>query len=296
MPINNQIMIQALPAFIFLTALEAYVLTREHRNPETKQNAMVSLGLGIIFTVSAFISKGLLFVVYSWLYQFRIIDITHFSWWVWALCFVGDDFSYYWFHRCSHSIRYLWACHLVHHSSETYNLMAAFRNSFFAQLNGSFIFWCWLPIVGFRPDIIIFAKTMSTIYQFLLHTEVIHKFPAWFEYIFNTPSHHRVHHGSNEEYLDKNHGGWLIIFDRILGTYLDESFHPTYGLTKKIPGNNPVYINVAEYISIYSDLKKVRGFRNYWKCIFGPPSWKPEESSIKAKYRKTEKPNLMTAA
>jgi sterol desaturase/sphingolipid hydroxylase (fatty acid hydroxylase superfamily) len=281
MSLNTNIILSAIPAFIILAIAESIALSLEHRNPETKKNVLASLGLGFVFIFASFFSKGFLLFVYSFLYEFRIFHIEHFSWWIWALCFIGEDFSYYWYHRACHSIRFLWATHLVHHSSETYNFFASFRQSWFGNVNGSFIFWVWMPLAGFTPEMILYAKSISTIYQFFIHTETIKKLPAWYEFIFNTPSHHRVHHSSDEAYLDKNHGGTLILFDRLFGTYKDETFAPHYGLTKKLDSYNPVYITFSEWINIFRDMKTVRDFKNGWLCLFGSPSWRPKESSPK---------------
>jgi sterol desaturase/sphingolipid hydroxylase (fatty acid hydroxylase superfamily) len=275
--INTNIILNAIPAFIILAILESLVLTREHRNPETQKNVMASLGLGLVFIVCSFFSKGFLLFVYSWLYNFRVFHFGQYTWWIWVLCFLGEDFSYYWYHRACHSIRFLWATHLVHHSSETYNFIASFRQSWFGNVNGSFIFWIWMPLAGFTPEMILYAKSISTIYQFFIHTETVRKLPRWIEYIFNTPSHHRVHHSSDLEYLDKNHGGSLIIFDRLFGTFKEESFAPHYGLTKKLNSYNPVYITFSEWISIVKDLRTVKSLKNLFLCFFGSPGWRPPE-------------------
>ncbi len=277
MSINTNIILSAIPAFIILAIAESITLTVEHRNPENKKNVLASLGIGIIFIFCSFFSKGFLLFVYSFLYEFRIFHIDHFAWWIWALCFLGEDFSYYWYHRACHSIRLLWATHLVHHSSETYNFIASFRQSWFGNINGSFIFWVWMPLAGFTPEMILYAKSISTIYQFFLHTETIRKLPGWYEFIFNTPSHHRVHHSSDQEYLDKNHGGSLILFDRIFGTYKDETSKPHYGLTKQLDSYNPFYITFSEWINIFNDLRKVKNLKNGWLCLFGSPAWRPKD-------------------
>lgn len=276
MTINTNIILNAIPAFIILAIAESIALTLEHKNPETKKNVMASLSIGLIFIFASFLSKGFLLFVYSLIYEYRIFHIEHLTWWVWVLCFIGEDFSYYWYHRACHSIRYLWATHLVHHSSETYNYIASFRQSWFSNINGSFLFWVWMPFVGFTPEMILYAKSISTIYQFFLHTETVKKLPRWFEFIFNTPSHHRVHHSSDAEYLDKNHGGSLIIFDRIFGTYKDETFTPHYGLTTKMDSYNPFFITFSGWFNIFNDLKKVKGVRNKLMCLFGAPGWKPK--------------------
>ena len=279
MNINTNIILNAIPAFIILAIAESIALTMEHKNPETKKNVMASLTIGIIYLMTTFFSKGLLLFVSTIVYEYRFFHIEHFGWWIWGLCFLGEDFSYYWYHRASHSIRFLWANHSVHHSSETYNFLTTFRQGWFSSLNGSILFWLWMPLFGFTPEMILYAKSVSTIYQFFLHTETIKKMPAWFEYIFNTPSHHRVHHSSDAEYLDKNHGGSLIIFDRIFGTYKVETFAPHYGLTTKMDSYNPFYITFSGWMNIFNDLKKAKGFRNKLMCFFAAPRWKPENSN-----------------
>jgi sterol desaturase/sphingolipid hydroxylase (fatty acid hydroxylase superfamily) len=136
----------------------------------------------------------------------------------------------------------VWASHVVHHSSEKYNLAAALRQTWTGNLTGSFIFWSWMPLVGFQPKMIFFMQSVSLIYQFWIHTEGIKRLPKWFEFIFNTPSHHRVHHGTDVLYLDKNHAGILIIWDRLFGSFQPEIFTPKYGLTKNVKTFNPVKI------------------------------------------------------
>ena len=141
---------------------------------------------------------------------------------------------------------------------------------------------------------ILYAKSISTIYQFFLHTETIGKLPGWYEFIFNTPSHHRVHHSSDLEYLDKNHGGTLILFDRLFGTYKDETFAPHYGLTKKMDSYNPFYITFSEWINIFKDMKKVKNIRNGWLCLFGSPGWRPEEECQPGASSKIPYPEIKT--
>src|SRR5690606_20222356 len=150
--------------------------------------------------------KGVIFGFYTLLYQFRLFDIGA-QWWAWVLLFFADDFSYYWFHRTAHSSRYFWASHVVHHPSQKYNLGPALRQTWSGDLSGRFIFLMWLPLLGFHPLMIMTMQSISLLYQFWIHTEVIKKFPRPIEFIFNTPSHHRVHHSSDIKYLDKNHAG-----------------------------------------------------------------------------------------
>jgi sterol desaturase/sphingolipid hydroxylase (fatty acid hydroxylase superfamily) len=199
-----------------------------------------------------------------------------YSWWMWALLLLGDDLSYYWYHRSAHSIRYFWASHIVHHSSQKYNLATALRQTWTGGITGSFVFYLWMPLLGFEPIAILFMHSVSLLYQFWIHTELIDRLPKWFEFIFNTPSHHRVHHSSEAKYLDRNHAGILIICDRMFGTFQIEEERPTYGLTVNIKSFNPLYIASHEWLAIFRDL---RDYPRYsWKYLFGPPGWSHDGS------------------
>ena len=187
-----------------------------------------------------------------------------------------DDFSYYWFHRTSHENRFFWASHVVHHSSKHYNLSTALRQTWTGGFY-SFIFWLWLPLIGFHPGMIIFQMSISLLYQFWIHTELIQKMPKWVEFFFNTPSHHRVHHGSNPIYLDRNHAGILIIWDKLFGTFQPEleSEKVKYGLVVNIKTYNPIVIAFNEWGALFKDLiiKNV-SLRNRIKYLYKPPGWK----------------------
>jgi len=187
--------------------------------------------------------------------------------------FFAEDFSYYWFHRCSHNCRYFWASHVIHHSSEKYNLGTALRQTWTGNLSGSFVFWIWLPLIGFHPLMVMTMMTINLLYQFWIHTEVIHKLPRSFEWLFNTPSHHRVHHGSNLKYLDLNHAGTLMIWDRMFGTFKAEEDRPRYGLTKNLNSFNPLKIAFHEWRQIAVDLYAAPGFINKLKYLFSAPGW-----------------------
>jgi sterol desaturase/sphingolipid hydroxylase (fatty acid hydroxylase superfamily) len=158
-------------------------------------------------------------------------------WWTYALLFLADDFAYYWFHRIHHEVRVFWASHVVHHSSEHYNLSTALRQTWTPMT--ALPFWAPLALLGFPPWMILTQQAISLIYQFWIHTERVKKMPAWFEFFFNTPSHHRVHHGSNEVYLDRNYGGILIVWDRLFGSFQGETERVRYGLTKNIRSFRP---------------------------------------------------------
>ena len=194
------------------------------------------------------------------------------------MLFFADDFSYYWFHRISHSSRWFWASHVVHHSSQKYNLGTALRQTWTGTLTGSFLFWIWLPLVGFSPVAVMTMQAISLLYQFWIHTEYIKKLPAPVEFIFNTPSHHRVHHATNLAYLDKNHAGILIIWDRLFGTFITETDRPVYGITKNLTTHNPVRIAFHEWTAIGRDLRRAGSVRNALNYLFGPPGWSHDGS------------------
>ncbi|MBA3551045.1 sterol desaturase family protein [Patescibacteria group bacterium] len=195
---------------------------------ETLNN--ICIGLELFF--SSFISKGVLYGAFQLSYTFRIFEMQDTFGSV-LLLILLTDFSFYWYHRFSHTVAWFWAAHSVHHSAEHYNVSVAFRQSWTTQVSGQFLFWLWLPFVGFNPIWVFASFQLCMVYQTWLHTELIGKLHPIFEYLFNTPSHHRVHHGSNLVYLDKNHGGIFIIWDRLFGTFQEETERPVYGLSGK---------------------------------------------------------------
>lgn len=195
------------------------------------------------------------------------------TWWSWALGFIAADFTYYWMHRLEHEHRILWASHSVHHSSEDYNLSISFRLSI---IEGLFEWAFLIPMIiaGFNPFQAIICLIFVVQYQTWIHTERIGKL-GWLDEIFNTPSVHRVHHGSNRKYLDKNYGGVLMLWDKLFGTFQREEEKVKYGLTKNINTNNPLTINFIEYKNIWKDVKRCRTFKDKMKIIFGNLIWKP---------------------
>ena len=195
--------------------------------------------------------------------------------WTTILCIVFIDFLYYWEHRIEHRVRILWSYHSIHHSSPIYNYTTALRVSFI----DTFVTWIfYLPaiLVGFHPYVVLIAIFFTLTYQFWLHTEIIGKL-GWFEKIFMTPSQHRVHHGSDEIYLDKNYGAVLSICDRMFGTFQEEIHRPTYGLTKPINTINPVKVHFMEYFNIFKDLRKAKSLKEAWGYLTQPPGWQPEK-------------------
>ena len=268
----------AIPAFILLMLLEAVAGAFLQREIYAVKDTAASITMGLGSVAVELLAKILQFSILSTLHRFAIFHIG-FQWWAWALLFFGDEFSYYWFHRISHECRLFWASHVVHHSSERYNLSTALRQTWTGSFM-SFIFWLWLPIVGFAPIMIMTMKAISLLYQFWIHTELVRSLGP-LEAVLNTPSHHRVHHGSNPRYIDRNHGGTLIIWDKLFGTFEPENpADPVrFGLTRNIQTYNPVRIAFHEWAEMFRDVWHAPGWRNKLRYVFGSPSWRHDESA-----------------
>ena len=279
MPDFPNIILYAIPFFILAMAIELFVTTREQlkhvKGYETK-DALASISMGLGNVILGFASKALVLLALFWVFDnFRFFEIP-IAWWSFVLLFFADDLSYYWFHRISHQCRLFWASHVVHHSSQHYNLSTALRQTWSGGFY-TFVFWIWLPLVGFHPAMILLQMSISLLYQFWIHTEAIDKMPRWFEAIFNTPSHHRVHHGSNPIYLDRNHAGILIIWDKLFGTFQPELKEEkvSYGLVKNISTFNPVKIAFIEWWYMFRDAFSGRKrLKDRLLYLVKPPGWK----------------------
>ncbi|HEV2112717.1 MAG TPA: sterol desaturase family protein [Terriglobales bacterium] len=267
----------AIPGFLLLLFAEALFDAIMRRDLYQLNDAATSLTMGLGNVIVNLAAKAMQFSVYTFLYRLAPYKLGH-SWWAWLLLFFGDEFSYYWFHRTSHECRLFWASHVVHHSSQRYNLSTALRQTWTGSFM-TFIFWLWLPLVGFQPIMIMTMQALSLIYQFWIHTEVVRSMGP-LEAVLNTPSHHRVHHASNGRYLDRNHGGTLIVWDRIFGSFEPESAAepPVYGLTKNIHSYNPLRVAFHEWLDIFRDVRRTPGWRNKLRYVFGPPGWKHEST------------------
>lgn len=276
MKLDYSIFYATLPLVALFAAAECIWAMNDNIAGKVKKDMLASLGTGVVaFGITVFI-KTFILLLFTWVYQFRLFTMPSYVWWVWLICFFADDFSYYCFHWCSHRVRFFWASHAVHHSAETFSLATALRLPWTSNLTGTFLFWAWMPLIGLSPAIVFTMKSLSAIYQFWLHTEKIDKMPRWIEAVFNTPSHHRVHHGSNLEYLDKNHGGTLMIWDYMFGTYFKETIKPVYGLTKNVESTNPAVIAFHEWRNMLNDVKKARKMRDRINFIFNKPGWGKE--------------------
>ena len=264
-------------------AFSFYLKKKKYTTKDTLGS--LSMGIGSVFVNMG--AKTISFGLYTIIYQYRIFELEN-VWWMWVILLFADDFTYYIFHRTSHSIRFFWASHVIHHSSTHYNLSTALRQTWTGNLTGGFIFWLWLPLVGFHPAWIILMQGISLVYQYWIHTEFIGRLPRFLEFILNTPSHHRVHHGSDTEYLDRNHAGIFIVWDRMFGTFVNETFRPTYGLTQNINTYNPVKIAFIEWKTIAKDIAGSPSVGAAFMYVFGPPGWSHDGSRKTSKQMREE--------
>jgi sterol desaturase/sphingolipid hydroxylase (fatty acid hydroxylase superfamily) len=249
----------AVPVFILLILLEMLIARWRAPARYESRDTLTSLLLGTGSTVAGATLGIFAIAAAVWAYQFRLFDIGmawNQWWWAWILCFVLDDFFYYVFHRAAHRVRWFWASHVIHHSSQHYNLSTALRQTWTGVISLSFLFRMPLVLVGFPPEMVLFCGGLNLIYQFWIHTEAIGRMPAWFEAVMNTPSHHRVHHGVNPRYLDANYAGVFIIWDRMLGTFVrEEDSEPVrYGIVRQLGSFNLVWAAFHEWVGIARDV------------------------------------------
>lgn len=281
----------AIPAFLILLIAEAIISAIEQRDLFEAKDTFASLAMGVGNVITNLLAKAIVLAVFWYVYKqagiFKEV-LRPDAAWVWIVLFFAEDFSYYWFHRVSHESRFFWASHVVHHSSQRYNLSTALRQTWTGNLSGSFIFWIWLPLIGFHPVMVVAMQSISLIYQFWIHTETIGKLPRPIEFIFNTPSHHRVHHGSDAKYLDRNHAGILIIWDRIFGTFQEEEERPTYGLTTNLNTYNPFRIAFHEWADLWRDFRQPLPLKDRLGYLFGPPGWSHDGSRKTTKSLRAE--------
>ena len=276
----------AIPFFILTVVIEVILTVKVRLEEYEFKDAATSIAMGLGNVAIGLFTKGLVLAVFYFFYQFHLVTIS-FVWWSWILILFAEDFCYYWFHRISHENRFFWASHVVHHSSQEYNLSTALRQTWSGSFF-SFIFWIPLAIIGFHPIMILVQMSISLLYQYWIHTELIDKLPKWFEAIFNTPSHHRVHHATNPQYLDRNHAGIFIIWDRMFGTFEPEVEKPVYGLVKNIETNNPVKVAFLEWYFMFKDFFTSKtSIMNKIKYLYKPPGWKHDGTgSISSDLRK----------
>ncbi|HEX5792937.1 MAG TPA: sterol desaturase family protein [Rheinheimera sp.] len=244
------------------------------------QDTAANAALALLHQGSDMLALLLLMPFFIWLHQFRLFDIELGAATV-ALAFLLQDFLYYWFHRASHHIRWLWASHVAHHSSRLMNFSTAFRQSLTYPLSGMWLFWTPMILLGFPPALVFAVVALNLAFQFFVHTQAVQKLGV-LEWLFNTPSHHRVHHACNPLYIDKNFGGVLIIWDRLFGSFVAEQPHEPcrYGITDEFTSDNPLSITFYEWRRMFRASKNVTSFRQLWSVLFGAP---PRHASVMAK-------------
>lgn len=269
----------AIPFFIVTVILEIILTIKIKLDEYEFKDAGTSILMGLGNVFIGLFTKGIVLGVFLFLYQYRFFTIP-FAWWSWLILLFTEDLCYYWFHRISHESRLFWASHVVHHSSQKYNLSTALRQTWSGSFY-SFVFWIPLLLIGFHPIMVMTQMAISLIYQYWIHTELIKKMPNWFEAIFNTPSHHRVHHATNPQYLDRNHAGIFIIWDKLFGTFEPEVEKPVYGLVKNIETYNPIKIAFLEWVNMFRDFSFSKtSFLNKVKYLIKPPGWKHDGTGV----------------
>jgi sterol desaturase/sphingolipid hydroxylase (fatty acid hydroxylase superfamily) len=286
----------AIPGFVLLLAAEWLVARLRKRALFHGKDTLTSLGLGTGSLVAGALTGAAVFGLASWVWQYRLVDVP-WTWWAFALCFVLDDLAYYAFHRSAHRVRWFWASHVIHHSSQHYNLSTALRQTWTGFFSLAFIFRLPLFLLGFPPAMVFFCAGLNLIYQFWIHTEVIGRMPRWFEAVMNTPSHHRVHHAVNPRYLDRNYAGVFIVWDRLFGTYepeLDED-RPRYGIVKQLGSFSILWAAVHEWVGIAQDIWRAPGWRNKLGYLLREPGWSHDGSRetselIRDRWRRAQEP------
>ena len=264
-----------IPIFFTALLLEAIYSRRKALQLFERDDTIASLWMMAYVVIVDLAPKFAAFYVFYHLHEVSPFkDMIHRQWWAWAILFVLDDFTYYWMHRANHEIRIFWAGHVNHHSAIKMNFATALRQGVGERLH-KYLFWLPLPLLGFDPLMVFTVMSVSLFYQFWLHTELVRKLPDPIEAVFNTPSHHRVHHASNIRYLDCNHGGTLILWDRMFGTFSAEVPHekPHYGLTHNLKSQRPLHVLIHEYQSILADIRRADHWRDKLGYLTKAPGW-----------------------
>ena len=268
----NQVYAIGAPIVLAMIFAEILISSWQNKNYYKANDSICTVGLLAGNIAMAFAIKGFALGLHFYLYQFRLIDLASLmpTWAMWVMTFVLIDFVFYIYHRMSHRVRFLWAIHMSHHSSEEMNFAVSFRQAWFGPVS-KIPFFIVLPLLGLDPTIIAVAGVISTLWGIVGHTQIFEKLGP-LEWIFNTPSHHRVHHGSNEQYIDKNYGNLFIIWDRIFGTFEEEKEPVIYGLVSNVNTFNPVKITFMAWSSIMKDIKMGNNLTQNLYSIFGPPN------------------------
>ena len=288
----------AVPFFVAAILIEMVWARLRAREAYEPKDTLVSLGFGLGSTVAGAVFGGFAVAVFIGAYDYRLFDLGPNSneawwavWWAWPVCFVLDDLKYYWVHRAGHRIRWMWAAHVNHHSSQHYNLSTALRQTWTGSFTFGLLFALPLILLGFHPGMIAIAGGFNLIYQFWIHTEAIDRMPRWFEAVMNTPSHHRVHHATNPRYLDRNYAGVFIVWDKMFGTFAPEqesgqergkereqTAEPIrYGIVKQLGSFNLLWSVFHEWIGMAQDIWR-SPWRHKLSYLLREPGWSHDGS------------------
>lgn len=288
---DPHILYYAIPVFLAMVIAEAWYSHRHHMKNVEMKDSLASLACGVGSIIASLGAKVVLLPLYVLLYEITPLRLGT-EWWAWIIAFVAFDFAFYWAHRFGHESRIGWAGHVAHHNSEKYNLATALRQPWTHAHLG--LFYMPIALLGVSPIMFLIVNSISTAYQFWIHTELIGKLGP-LEWVLNTPSHHRVHHGSNPQYIDKNYGAVLIIWDRLFGTFEEEQEQVVYGITKNIKSNNLLTINLHEWKAMFADAWRTPGVVNKLKTIFYRPGWAPVAEAVPAAAPKAEEKEMTLA-
>jgi alkylglycerol monooxygenase len=266
----------AIPVFFLLIGVELAAARLLERPSYRLSDSVGDLSCGVLQQLADVFLKTALFAGYVGLYsRYRLFEIPVNAVWAWALCYLGHDFLYYWFHRFSHEVNAGWAAHVVHHQSEEYNLTVALRQGAF-QPAVSWVFYLPLALAGFPPAMFLTVSAFDTLYQFWIHTRLVGRLGP-LEWVLNTPSHHRVHHGRNPRYIDRNHGGTLIVWDRLFGTFAREQEEPVYGITRPLASFNPLWANLHYWAEMWDVARRAARPLDRLRVLVMRPGWRPED-------------------
>lgn len=282
---NDDLIYWFVPIFLLAFALEFFYSKRNNLSLYESQDTRSSLWMMAYVVVVDLLPKLSFFVLIYLLHELSPLkDVVGRQWWAWALLFVLDDFIYYWMHRMNHQVRIFWAGHVSHHSAIKMNYATALRQGVGERIH-KYLFWIPLPLLGFDALMIFMMMSINLFYQFWVHTELVDRLPKFFERVFNTPSHHRVHHASNIRYLDRNHAGVLIIWDRLFGSFSQEHPNepPSYGLTQNITSYHPWNVATHEYSAIWRDVRRAQSWQDKLKYIFYAPGWSHDGDDNRSK-------------
>lgn len=299
----------AIPLFVALVLAEMLWAWKQSPHSYEPRDTLTSLAFGLGSTVSGALAGGVFLALFMWTYQFRIFDFGQqwwTVWWAWPLCFVLDDLAYYWVHRFGHRVRWFWASHVNHHSSQHYNLSTALRQTWTGFLTLGFLFKLPLVLLGFHPVMIAICAGFNLIYQFWIHTEAIGRMPRWFEAVMNTPSHHRVHHATNPRYLDRNYAGVFIVWDRLFGSFEPEvrpeegGERIRYGIVRQLGTFNLIWSVFHEWVGIAQDMWRAP-WRHKLSYLLREPGWSHDGSretsgTIRARWEARETARRQQAA